>query len=90
MSKIAPTASDLVIKEGAKLVRDAPVTIDTNPELWSYACLLNFQGGSDVGREVVNGLDLLVTQGAVSVCTVTPDDKIIFECDPLAPLPNPR
>jgi hypothetical protein len=87
MGEIAPTASDLVINEGAKLVRDAPVTIDTRPELWSYACLLNLQGRSDVGREVVNGLDILVVHGAVSVCTVTPDDKIIFECDPLTPLP---
>src|SRR5271168_3678542 len=87
MSEIAPTASDLVINEGAKLVRDAPLTIDTRPELWSYACLLNLQGGSEVGCEVINGLDLLVVHGAISVCTVTPDERIIFECDPLPPLP---
>ena len=87
MGEIAPTASDLVINEGAKLVRDAPLTVDTRPELWSYACLLNLQGGSEVEREVVNGLDLLVVDGAVSVCTVTPGERIIFECDPLSPLP---
>jgi hypothetical protein len=87
MTEIAPTVSNLVINEGAELVSDAPLTIDTRPELWSYACLLSLQAGSEVEREVVNGLDLLVVHGAVSVCTVTPDDRIIFECDPLSPLP---
>src|SRR4029077_18895813 len=85
--RTSEAASDLVINEGAHFVTDAPLTIDTRPELWSYACLLKLQAGSEVEREVVNGLDLLVVHGAISVCTVTPDDKIIFESDPLTPLP---
>jgi hypothetical protein len=84
---MSDAASYLVINEGAKLVRDAPVTIDTKPELWSYACSLNLQVGSHATREIVNGFDLCVVHGAVSVCTVTPDDRIIFQCDPLPPLP---